>query len=56
MDSGAMIHISGFIKIGSRKQNLMRGYKDTQTALRSHKPALILFDNNESRVKTLTYI
>jgi hypothetical protein len=44
MGSGAMIHIPSFIKIGSGVHKLIRWgtyvYTDTQTAWRSHKPAL----------------
>jgi hypothetical protein len=38
MDSGAMVYIPSFIKIGSGIQKLTRG--ETQTAWRSHKPTL----------------
>jgi hypothetical protein len=41
--SGTMIYISSFVKIGSEIQMLMkRGYTDTQTAWRSHKPVLFI--------------
>jgi hypothetical protein len=44
MGSGAMIYISGFIKIVSAIQKFMGGgHKDTQTAWKSHKSAFILF-------------
>jgi hypothetical protein len=40
MGSGAMIYIPSIIKTGSGIQRLIRGYTDTQTAWRSHKPTL----------------
>jgi hypothetical protein len=46
MDSGVMIYISGFIKIGSGIQKVRGGFTDTQTAWRSHKPTFFL--NKES--------
>jgi hypothetical protein len=36
MGSGAIIHIPSFIKIDSDIQKLIGGFKDTQTAWRSH--------------------
>jgi hypothetical protein len=53
MGSGAMIYIPSFIRIGSGIQKLIgaRGFKDTQTAWRSHKPTFIFFQNKESRLK-----
>jgi hypothetical protein len=42
MGSGAMIFIPSFMKTGPAIQELMGGgYRDTQTAWRSHKPTLI---------------
>jgi hypothetical protein len=38
IDSGAMIYIPSFIKIGSDIQKLIRG--DSQTAWGSHEPTL----------------
>jgi hypothetical protein len=39
MGSGAMTYIPSFIKIGSAIVNFIRrGYTDSQTAWRSHKP------------------
>jgi hypothetical protein len=43
MESGTMIYISSFIKIGSGIQKLIRGDTDTQTARSSHKPTFIFF-------------
>jgi hypothetical protein len=41
MDTGAMIYIPNFIKIGSGIQKLMSGgVTDTQKARKSHKPTL----------------
>jgi hypothetical protein len=43
MGSGAMIYsyVPSFIKNGSAIQKLIRGYTNTQTARRSHKPTFI---------------
>jgi hypothetical protein len=45
MGSGAMIYIPSSINIGSGIQKLIgaRGFRDTQTEWRSHKPTLIFF-------------
>jgi hypothetical protein len=40
LGSGAMIYIPSFIKFGSGIQKSIRGYTDTQTERRSHKPIL----------------
>jgi hypothetical protein len=41
MGSVVIIYVPSFIKIGSDIRKLMgRGYTDTQTARRSHKPTL----------------
>lgn len=39
-DSGHMIYIASFIKLGSGMRKKMRGYTDTQTIWRQHKPTL----------------
>jgi hypothetical protein len=46
MGSGAMMHISSLIKIGSGIQKLIGGFADRQTAWRSHKPALGISTKN----------
>jgi hypothetical protein len=40
MDSGAMMYIPGFIKIGSGIQKLIGGKGDSQAAWRSRNPTL----------------
>jgi hypothetical protein len=51
MDSAKNIYISSFIKIGSGIRKLMwRGFTDTQTAWRSHKPFL---KNKESTLRRM---
>lgn len=51
MGSGAMIYTPSFIKTVSALKSLMvdgRGYADIQTACCSHKPNILLFENEGS--------
>jgi hypothetical protein len=41
MDSGAIIYIPNFVKIGSPIMKLIGGYTDTHRAWKSHKPTFI---------------
>jgi hypothetical protein len=50
MDSGAVIYVPSFIKIGSGIQKLIGGGTHAQTATCCHKPT-IFFQNKESRLK-----
>jgi hypothetical protein len=50
MNSGAMIH-TRFHKDWFCHSDADGGGGDTQTAWRSHKPTLIIFQNKESRLK-----
>jgi hypothetical protein len=52
MGSGVVIYVPSFIKIGSGIQKLIGGYRDKQTAWRSHKPAFS-FQNKGSRLKII---
>jgi hypothetical protein len=45
MDSGTIVYITSLIKIGSGIQKIIAGgYRDTQTAWRSHKPTFIFLN------------
>jgi hypothetical protein len=54
MSPGGTVYIPSFIKIGSCVQKLIRGFSDTQTVRRSHKPTFIL-QNKERRLKSIKY-